>query len=78
VKLIVKLTSELGGEYGKGSFLHVNLSARKSKKKKRPENFSGLSDRLHTAGVAGSNPASPTIIPNKKPDRATHHRVGFF
>ena len=40
-------------------------------------------DRLHTAGVAGSNPASPTIWVNKtelnlalhiKPESVRHHR----
>jgi hypothetical protein len=51
----------MGAMFGIGGSQHIHINVRKGTKKKRPENFSGLSNWLHTAGVAGSNPASPTI-----------------
>ncbi len=51
----------MGAMFGIGFPRRMIISARKGIKKNRPENFSGLSEWLHTAGVAGSNPASPTV-----------------
>ncbi len=62
-----ELNCEVGVGNGRNKRnLHFSMHPRKRKKrqkKEKAENFSGLSNWLHTAGVAGSNPASPTIKP---------------
>ncbi len=47
----------MGAIGGIGTSQHIPVNVKKDTKKKRPENFSGLSNWLHTAGVAGSNPS---------------------
>ena len=60
----------MGAMLGIGTYQYIPVSVRKDTKKKRPEKFSGLIERLHTAGVAGSNPASPTIHIKELADKA--------